>query len=136
MKGGRRVGGLELTHDDEFLTRPVAAADGELVINSSPDTVRCKKFNVAADTADEIHFLRHAARLRIGWCKKKKDALIEFFLFFEFFLFLFFFFTSTCVKVMHQNALRVAMRAAPACLLVSGDRLKNKKQEELLLLQP
>lgn len=51
------MGGLGLTHDDEFLTRPVAAADGELVINSSPDTVRCKKFNVAADTADEIHFV-------------------------------------------------------------------------------
>lgn len=90
MKGGRQEVGLGLTHDDEFLTRPVAAADGELVINSIPDTVRCKKFSVAANTADEIHFLRCAARLQIGWCKKKKEKKMPslvFFLFYYFFLY-------------------------------------------------
>lgn len=71
-KGGGQEVGLGLTYDDEFLTRPVAAADGELVINSSPDTVLCKKFSVAANTADKIHFLQCAARLRMAWCKKKE----------------------------------------------------------------
>lgn len=110
------MGGLGLTHDDEFLTRPVAAADGELVINSSPDTVRCKKFNVAADTAAEIHFLRLAARLPIGLCKKKGKCTNGIFSVLSIF-----FLTSSCVKVMHQNALRVAMKAASGCLPVSGD---------------
>lgn len=66
------MGWLGPTHDDEFLTRPVAAADGELIINSSGDTLHCEKFNGAADAADMIHFLRRAARLRARRRQKKK----------------------------------------------------------------
>lgn len=40
-RGGAVEGGG--SHDDGFLTRPVAAADGELVINRSADTLRGRR---------------------------------------------------------------------------------------------
>lgn len=93
------MGGLRLTHDDEFLTRPVAAADGELVINSSSDTMRCKKFSIAADTADRIISCDTPQGFESDTAKKeKKNALIEFSLFFLF-LFLHRHVLKLCIKI-------------------------------------